>query len=151
MKIINIYKGEKPFVAKDKCNSSSNIINTSKQKYSLKKTTIIFDHKVPFKYFIRRVSIAPAMIPIINAIRASFVSLFHSHCISKPTNGHSLKCWIINISILMILDSRVAFLISLFNLFFQNNTPGLIPCFYFTIFDIVPLTVVNSACVFICF
>ena len=28
MKIINIYKGEKPFVAKDKCNSSSNIINT---------------------------------------------------------------------------------------------------------------------------
>ena len=151
MKITNIYKWEKPFVAKDKCDSSSNIIYTSKQKNSLKKNIIIFDHKVPFKYFIRSVSIAPAMKPIINAIRASFVSLFHSHCISKPTNDQSIICSNNNISILLIIDRQVTFLIPLFNLFIQNNTPSLIPYLYFTIFNIVPLAVVNFACVFICF
>ena len=54
-------------------------------------------------------------------------------------------------SILLIMDRYVELLVALLNLLIQNNTSGLIPCFYFTIFDIVPLTVVNFACVFICF
>ena len=36
-------------------------------------------------------------------------------------------------------------------LLIENDSSGLIPCFYFTVLNVIPLTVVDSACVFACF